>query len=161
MKRLILMLLPVAMAGCEMSPPPMLRPVSMELATKEGEWRLDGVQSATLELEDWKIRIVESGVSVASSVPMLEKLVLEVVNTSVDKPLVLEPDEQISIAGFPGEPVLLGPRERVALQYNQRLVLKYAPGLRAPVLPHPFLLRVTVFRGAKFEGPRTVTIRLY
>jgi hypothetical protein len=134
--------------------------VSLELVTKEGQWRLDGVQGAALELNDWKIRIVESGVSALTPIPLLEKLVLEITNTSADKPLVLEPNE-ITIAGFAGEHARLGPQQQVVLQYSQSYVLKYTPGLRAPELPHPFLLQVTVFRGAGFEDPQPVTLKLY
>jgi hypothetical protein len=132
----------------------------LELTTEDGKWRVHGADEATLELDDWEIRIVESGVAVDSTLPILEKLVLKIVNVSVDRPLVLEPEE-ITIQGFGGDSARLGPPKRVVLEYEQSIVLKYTPGLRAPMLPHPFILRVTVFRGEGFRDPRTATITMY
>jgi len=150
-----------ALCGCGHVESTSLRPVSLELKSKEGQWRLDGVGRATLELDGWNIQIVESGVFAPPSlVPILEKLVLEITNTSPDKPLVLEPEE-IAIVGFGGESARLGPREQVVLKYNESVTLGYTPGIRAPELPHPFHLRVTVFRGKDFKEPQTVTLKLY
>jgi len=159
MKRILPILLLLASSGC-LADPERLRPVSLELTTQEGHWRLDGVRGATLELEDWSIRIVESGVATVELLPVLERLIIEIVNDSVDKPLILEPQE-ITIMGFAGEYARLGPPRRVVLRFKESAVVTYTPGLRAPMLPHPFVLRVTVFRDAELESSQAVTVRLY
>ena len=35
------------------------------------------------------------------------------------------------------------------------------PGLRAGIMPYPFSLKITVFRGLNFQEPETVEIKLY
>ncbi len=135
-----------------------VRSVSMEITQPEGAWRLEGVHNATLERVGWQLRIVESKVSAASSVPRLEKIVIAIVNTSADMPLMVA-QNSVTIDGIAGEKAFTGPRKPFALAQNELLELVYNPGIRAPLLLYPFNLNVTVGRpGGEKER---VTIKLY
>jgi hypothetical protein len=147
----------VAVGGCVYDRP--IRPISMEIQTPEGHWRLEGIGSATLEATGWRIRILDSQVATAPKVPYLEKLVLEIENTSATLPLVLEPG-QVKLTGMAG-PIALGPDRRVVLSRSESHVIEYHPGLRAPPVPYPFCVGVTVFRNTTFQDPQAVKLVLY
>jgi len=134
------------------------RPATISLAADEGRWRVEA-RGAVLDLGDWQIRIPESRVAETAEVPLLEQLVLEIVNTSEAELLIVEPEE-ISVRDFAGRGVYLGPKDTVLLRYRDRLELRYAPGLRAEPLPHPFQITVTVFRRPRFGRPSSVTLEL-
>jgi len=161
MRRLLVwIILAAVMSGCDAVMPGRTRPISMEMEDTEGLWQLDGIQKATLRLNGWEICIVESEVNAVSKVPLLEKLVLEITNTSLELPLILEPKE-ITITGAGNRAIFLGPPETVVLQCGRTHRLVFAPGMRADLLPYPFTVRVTVFRGVNFKGPQSVTLTLY
>ncbi|MDY6913154.1 MAG: hypothetical protein SVT52_01665 [Planctomycetota bacterium] len=159
MLRYTLILVLGLLAGCQ-SLSRQTRPASMEMITKQGHWRLEGVQSTTLELVGWQVRITNSRVNVSPKVPLLETLELEIVNSSPDTPLVLEPTE-ISIGGIANHPVLLGPKKTVVLNRGECHRFFYSPGRRADLLPYPFVLNITVFRGLNFKNPQTAKIVMY
>lgn len=146
-----------AVGGCVFDRP--IRPISMEVQTPQGRWRLEGIGSATLEASGWRIHILQSEVATAPKVPYLEKLVLKIENTSPTLPLVLEPWE-VKLTGM-GGPIVLGPDRRVVLSRSESHVIEYSPGLRASPMPYPFHVRVTVFRNTKFQDPQTVKLVLY
>ena len=144
------------LSGC-LAPP--TRPISLEMNAPEGSWRLEGVQSATLDMVGWQVRILESKVRDGAPPPTLEVLIVEIVNTSPDEPLVLEPLE-ITLAGI-GHSMFLGPPKPVVLGQNESQLLFYDPGVGAPLLMYPFALNVTVFRGLNFKSPQSVSIKMY
>ena len=135
------------------------RPIAMEMTMSEGHWRFEGVQKATLEMGDWQIRIVESRVATAPEVPVLEKLVLEIANTSPSLPLTIEPGE-VTLSGIV-EPVVLGPSKTVHLGPAESHVIRYGPGLSAKTTAYPFRVRVTVFRGTHSRQAQTANLLLY
>ena len=162
MKRWLLLGLFAAImpAGCDYVVPRTTRPVSVEMSTPEGNWRLEGVQKATLDLVGWQIRIVKSKVNVSSSVPLLEKLVLEIENTAPNLPLVVEPGE-VALSGVADRAAVLGPAERVVLNQNDALILEYTPGVRAELLLYPFSLRVVVYRGPNRQDRQEAVLKFY
>jgi hypothetical protein len=149
-----------ALAGCDAGPFARTRPVALELTTPDGRWRVEGAERITLEGSGWEVSVADSAVAMHSPVPMLEKLVLEVRNTSPSQPLYLEAGE-IVLSGLGGASVPLGPRGTKVLRPGESEAITYAPGLRAEVLPHPFVVRVTVFRRAGFADPQRAVLRLY
>ena len=150
----------LVVTGCGALGPRRTRPISMEMTTPGGNWRLEGIQSATLELVGWRVRIVDSKVDPNMRAPVLERLVVEIVNTSVGSALVLEPNEN-TLSGVGGRGIFLGPHERVVLNRDKSYLLVYDPGIRGEPLLYPFSLNITVFRGLQFQDPQTVSIKLY
>lgn len=161
MRRALLLVLVLSMAGgCQFVGPSGRRGVSFEIWGREGNWRMEGVQTATLELSGWEVRIVESVVNDMPAIPRLEKLVLEIVNTSSGLPLVLDPSE-IGLVRLDGGLVFLGPDHSVVVPQNGSHQLLYSPGIRAGVLSYPFVVQVTVFRGPGFKDPQSARLVLY
>ncbi|MCK4277304.1 MAG: hypothetical protein KAX78_12360 [Phycisphaerae bacterium] len=161
MRKALLPVLVLSMAGgCQFVGPSGRRGVSFEISGREGSWRMEGVQTATLELSGWEVRIVESAVNDMPTIPRLEKLVLEIVNTSSDLPLVLDPSE-IGLTRLDGGLVFLGPDRSVVLPQNGSHRLLYSPGIRAGSLSYPFILQVTVFRGLGLKDPQSARLILY
>ena len=143
----------IAAGGCSGS----ARTISMELAAPEGVWRLDGIETASLDLSGWRIRVVDSKVATFSAVPLLETLVLEITNTSAVEPLVV-PVDAVKIGGLT-DTLFIGPIEEVVLRSHQSRIVAYRPGLRAQHTAYPFDVRVTVHRPG---GPeQTVKLLLY
>jgi len=147
------------LAGCEDFDFGMYRPVSVELTTPEGFWRLDGAHTVTLDKLDWRVRIVSSRVDDRGGVPMLRKLVVEVENTSSDSNLVLAPGE-VTLDGPADENIVLGPEDTVVLKRGETVRFTYSAGMEAQVLPYPFALEVKAYRGLNYERPRSVSIKL-
>ena len=143
--------------GCwgDLSP----RPASIEVVSQQGRWRIDGARSMTLDLGGWKIGLSGSEVDAIADTPILERLVLEIINTSIDGKLHVEPDE-IMLTGLAG-PLFLGPADTVTIAPGQSWQTLYDRGLRAPMTPYPFKLTVTVFGGPDFQNPRSVSVFLY
>jgi hypothetical protein len=131
----------------------------MEFAGEQGQWQVD-LHSAELTLDGWSLRVMETAVNAVSEVPRLEKLVLEVTNTSDTEPLVLEPRE-IYLDGVGPSLEPLGPQETMVLAPGEAGVMTYDPGVRAPLTAYPFTLHVTVFRDEHLALPRSATITLY
>ncbi len=143
--------------GCLFQRP--TRGVSLELATAGGDWRVEGVQGATLMLKGWEVRILDSKVATAPQIPMLERLILEIVNTSPSDPLVLERGK-VRLTGFTA-PFFVGPPHRAVLGCNESQVVTYDPGLRAPVLPYPFKVRISVHRRSGPKDFQDIVLTLY
>ncbi|MBS3734305.1 MAG: hypothetical protein KGY99_05200 [Phycisphaerae bacterium] len=131
------------LSGCPPLMPRALRPATFALETEAGLWRLEGVDTAVLERSGWRLRVIDSAVSAASDIPYLERLELEVTNTSAT-PLELRPG-RIRIAGFEQD-ARLGPSRPTTVGRNESVTVRYDPGLRAPELPHPFRVSIRVFR---------------
>jgi hypothetical protein len=153
-----LTLLLAFVGGCTV-PTSLSRPGRLSLPAEEGRWRAPA-SGAVLELTGWEVRVLEAQVADSARAPLLERLVLEVVNTSETEPLFIEPDE-ISVRDFAGRAVSLGPKDPVVLRRRDRLELRYTPGLRAEILPYPFAVSVTVFRQPRFRGSETIDFRLH
>ena len=154
------LLIPIMLAGSLAGCTAPRRPVSMEILVEYGRWRLEGVKSATIDMGNWRVRIRESAVNDLPDVPRLEKLDLEIKNTSDTLPLYLEPRE-IILAGVAGRSPMMHPNNTIVLAPGQARNFLYEPGIRAPMLPYPFKVLITVFRGPKFENPQTITLRMY
>ncbi len=152
---LLSVLLLASLAGCFGSRG--LRPVSMEMSDSLGSWRLDGIQQASLQRTGWRMDIVESAVAPNATIPRLEALYIEIVNTGPE-PITIRPNE-ITLTGLTSW-LFLGPDNSVTLQEDQRYLIEYDPGLRAPVLMYPFDLNITIFRGSQ-QSPDPVKIILY
>jgi hypothetical protein len=135
------------------------RGVSLELATAGGDWLVEAVRGATLKLKGWEVRILDSKVATAPQIPMLERLILEIVNTSPSEPLVLERGK-VRLTGFTA-PLLVGPPQRAVLGYNESQVVTYDPGLRAPILPYPFKVRISVHRRSDPKDFQDIVLTLY
>ncbi len=155
MKAAVLLTLAIAvLGGCF----PTTRPAMMEFSDDRGDWVVE-VRGAQLEMDGWSLAVMDSEVGKARNLPQLQKLVLEITNTSRSEPLVLEPDE-IFLEGLRAA-VPLGPYRTIVLAPGDSAVMEYDPGRRAPIVAYPFVVKATVFRGEGFEDPQTAELALY
>lgn len=144
-------------AGCRLGPAP--RGASIEIPSPQGRWRIDGARSMTLDLDQWRISLSGTEVNAIPDTPRLERFALEIVNTSSQDKLYIEPYE-ILLTGLTA-PLTLGPQESVVLGPGQSWRMLYDLGLRAPMIPYPFKLTITVFARPDCEDPRSVSVNLY
>lgn len=152
----------LAVAGCSNSATPWRRPARpayLELKTEQGTWRVEAFAIATLERDGWQIRLTESKVATGGATPMLETLAFVVTNTDRTRPLLLEP-EAVLLIGV-NRVYDLGPRDTYRLMPGESVRLGWWEGLRAPLLPYPFRLDLTVFRGENFTSPDKISLRVY
>ncbi|MGC9455383.1 MAG: hypothetical protein ACP5HU_11040 [Phycisphaerae bacterium] len=143
------------LAGCGLR----TRPAMMEFSDDQGQWLVE-IHGAKIERDGWSLAVTEAKVNDVSEVPKLDKLTMEIWNTSDSRPLVLAPKE-IYLHGLRGSMVELGPYETVVLSAGESAAMEYAPGVRAPVTGYPFVINVTVFGNEDLTDPRTVEITLY
>jgi hypothetical protein len=130
----------------------------MELPSRQGRWtvRLDRGQLAR---PVWTLRIVDSAVSEGSRLPRLDRLVLEIENTST-LPLTLLPSGTTIIGLGPDAPLVAG-NEPVALAPREPVRIEYRPSATQPDLPYPFSLQVRVRLGeALTDEIETVAVEL-
>ena len=130
----------------------------MEMDSPQGAWRLEGVNSAVLDMVGWQVRIVDSRVNVTATVPRLEMLVLEIVNTSPGESLTVQQGE-VTISGVVDEVEVVGPSREAALARNDSLRVVYNPGIRAPLLLYPFAVRIIADRPGGVM--KQVVLKLY
>lgn len=136
------------------------RRLAMNIPADEGTWHLADIGRVRLEKPGWTVRVVDSRVLEATEVPRLEKLVIEIVNTSAAEPLIVESDA-VLIEGIAERHIRLGPQRTVVLRQNESHRVAYEPGLRAELLPYPFGVRVQAYRDMDHEDVRKATLRLY
>jgi len=148
----------LALAGGCAAPPS--RTMGIEIAAPRGLWRLDGVQTATLEMDGWQVGVSETAISDLEAIPYLKRFVLAVVNTSATQKLYIEPRE-IFIIGLDRRALWLGPPEPMVLEPGRRITLTYDKGSRPLALLYPFTMEVTVFRGPNAAESRKAVIRLH
>lgn len=158
MRKTMLMLIGLTLVTVGCAPNP--RRAKMTLEDKRGTWELIGVDRAELKMDGWSVFISETEVADANVPHYLEKFKLTIVNTDATRPLHLKPGE-IWLTDLNNTALLLGPDKSILLEEDQSWSLLFAPGARAPLLPYPFTLTVTAFRGAKFSQPQTVVFKLY
>ena len=147
-----------AAGGCASAFP--RRAMAIEVRTEEGMWRLDGVESASLDAGDWAVSVSETAISDLGATPYLERFVLAVTNTSDTRPLYLRPQE-IFLTGMDRRALWLGPPEPMTIAPGRRITLTYDKGHAAPQLLYPFIIDVTVFAAPDGVKPQSVKIRLY
>lgn len=131
----------------------------MEFSDEQGEWLVE-IAGAQLQMDRWSVAVTDAEVNVLHDVPKLEKLELEIANTSDSDSLVLAPQE-IYLESLGRSLVELGPYEKVVLSPGETAVMDYSPGVRAPVTAYPFVVKVTVFGDEDLSDPRSVTLTLY
>ncbi|MFP3937856.1 MAG: hypothetical protein ACLFVW_05905, partial [Phycisphaerae bacterium] len=107
------------------------RPAMMEFSDEQGEWLVE-IAGAQLQMDRWSVAVTDAEVNVLHDVPKLEKLELEIANTSDSDSLVLAPQE-IYLESLGRSLVELGPYEKVVLSPGETAVMDYSPGVRAPV----------------------------
>ena len=130
--------------------------MDIEFEGKQGLWRLEGVQAATLDMDHWKASVTDTVISEVKGIPHLRQFTLTIINTSGTRKLYIEPRE-IFIRGIesrmvwlgPAEPVVLAPGARTSLDYDEEATLLY-----------PFAITVTVFRGPEAAEPHMVVLHL-
>jgi len=134
--------------------------MALEMRTAEGLWRLDGVETVSLDAGDWTVRVSETAISDLGGVRYLERFVLAIVNTSETRPLYLRPQE-IFLTGTDRRALWLGPPEPMTIAPGRRITLTYDKGHTAPRLLYPFVIDVTVFAAPDGAKPQSVKIRLH
>lgn len=145
----------VLLAGCVRR----TRPAMMEFSDEQGEWVVE-IVGAQLEMDGWSVAVTDAEVNVVGDAPKLEKLELEISNTSDSDKLVLAPRE-IYLEAIGPSLVELGPYETVVLSPGETAVMDYSPGVRAEITGYPFVINVTVFGDEDFSDPRSATLTLY
>lgn len=135
------------------------RSMDVEVESKQGRWRLEGVQAATLDMGDWKTSVTDTAIVDVKGIPYLQRFTLAIINTSPTRKLYLEPRE-IFIRGIEPRALWLGPPMPMVLAPGKRMSLIYDKGAGAPALLHPFEITVTVFRGPQGAEPRKAVLHL-
>jgi len=146
------------LSGCAADAPH--RAMTIEFQSKEGLWRLEGVEAATLDMPGWRVRVTDTEISDLQAIPHLGRFTLAIVNTSADRSLHLEPRE-IFVAGADRRALWLGPPEPMVVKPGKRVSLIYDKGVDAVPLLYPFTITVTVFGGPDAAEPRKAVLRLY
>lgn len=146
-----------AVGGCAGVGP--RRVMTVEFQAKEGLWRLERVQAATLDMDGWRVSVTDTEISDLQKIPYLHRFTLGIVNTSPDRNLYLEPHE-IFVRGVDPRALWLGPPEPMVIKPGSRISLIYDKSV-PEVLLYPFAITITVFRGPEAAEPRKAVLHLY
>lgn len=146
------------LGGCMSGAP--RRTMAIDIETKQGRWRLEGLQAATLDMGHWQVRVTDTAISDLQKIPYLLRFTLAIINTSPDRKLYIEPRE-IFLTGIDRRALWLGPPGPMVLEPGKRMSLIYDKGTSAPALLHPFAINITVFRGPQAAKPHKAVVLLY
>jgi hypothetical protein len=132
-------------------------PAIVEFENEKGMWEVQ-TRRLTLRKTGWQVTLRGIEVADTTTPPLLEKLIVEVENTS-GLPIALDA-AGISIADAGGKSIELSPGKAVPLDRYEPVRVEYAPGLRAETLPYPFEVTVRVRRGDPYNDTQSAVIRL-